>query len=87
MTLDDAKHITPEDATKNPATLLRVLTFNDYFRKDISWLEFWVWVCANNKKPPKELYMSEFTADNSIYSLFNYNKYYNIYILNKLLIF
>lgn len=46
------------DGLKKPSALLRIATFNDPFRKDIGWLEFWVYVCSNGKKPKEDSYMS-----------------------------
>ena len=49
-------NIKVDDAIVSPADLLRIATFNDLYRKDIGWLEFWVYVCSNAKKPLDEEY-------------------------------
>lgn len=47
-----------DDGLKRPESLLRVACFNDPYRVDISWLEFWVYVCSDGKRPKDEAYMS-----------------------------
>lgn len=51
-------NILPDDALAKPKALLRVALFGNYFRVDIGWLEFWVWVCSNGEKPNEEAYLS-----------------------------
>lgn len=33
--------------------------FNDKVRDDICWLEFWVWICSDGKKPNEDDYMRD----------------------------
>ena len=51
-------NILPGDALVKPTALLRVALFGNYFRTDIGWLEFWVWVCSNGDKPNEDAYLS-----------------------------
>lgn len=51
-------NIQVEDGFKRPKSLLRIALFNDFFRTDIGWLEFWVYVCADGVKPNEDAYMS-----------------------------
>ena len=65
MKLTD-KNIKIQDGLVKPTSLLKVAVFNDIFRTDICWLEFWVWVCSDGVKPKEEEYMSEVAIGNII---------------------
>lgn len=54
----EKQNIQVDDSLKKPEGLLRVACFNDPFRTDIGWLEFWVYVCSDGKRPKEESYMS-----------------------------
>ncbi len=55
----DNSFILPTDGLKNPANLLSVVLFGNTEKNDISWLEFWVYVCNGNKPAKKITYMAE----------------------------
>lgn len=54
----EKQNIQVEDSLKRPEGLLRIACFNDPYRIDIGWLEFWVYVCSDGKRPKEESYMS-----------------------------
>merc|ERR1719174_2016503 len=46
-----------------PKKLLSVVLFGDMEKTDICWLEFWVYVCNDNKPVKKTSYMAEDPKD------------------------
>ncbi len=59
----DPKFILPVDGMVEPKKLLSVVLFGDMEKTDIGWLEFWVYVCNDNKPAKKSIYMAEDPKD------------------------
>ena len=69
-------NIDVNDALVSPTDLLRVAVFNDLYRKDIGWLEFWVYVCSDGEKPLDEEYFLEEKCNLSFIIIHHIISYY-----------
>lgn len=53
------RYIAVPDALEFPPSLLTVVTFGDFTRTDVSWLEMWVFMCTQANQPDENMYLAK----------------------------